>query len=207
MSVFLRCVSMTDIDIVLASGSPRRCELLTEIGWKFRIEVSDIKETALAGELPRETALRLAKEKAASVYAKNPSSWVIGADTIVVLNDRVFGKPKDTEESISMITALSGRTHTVITGVALFAPCGRLNTAAEETKVTFRSLTSSEVAAYAACHEGLDKAGAYAIQGYGSLLTERIEGCYFNVVGLPLALLSKMFADMGVPLCEQWRNR
>lgn len=193
-------------NIVLASGSPRRRELLTGLGWKFRVEPSLITETKTDGEKPAEMVTRLAFEKASEVAARFPGNWIIGADTVVAIEGIVLGKPKDESDAASMLRRLAGATHSVFTGVALIAPDGRSLAESDETKVTFRALDDAEIAAYVACGESMDKAGAYAIQGRGTLLASRIEGCYFNVVGLPLFLLSRMFASMGVPLSSQWSD-
>lgn len=193
-------------DIILASGSPRRRELISGLGWDFRVVSPRVTETKKDGELPADLVKRLALEKAAEVASRFPRRWVIGADTVVVLGERVLGKPKDEADARAMLRLLSGATHSVFTGVALISPRGEKTAEAEETKVTFRPLGDSEIASYVACGESMDKAGAYAIQGRGTLLAERVEGCYFNVVGLPLFLLSSMFASMGVPLSSQWRN-
>ena len=194
------------MDIMLASGSPRRRQLLGELGWKFQVEPSRLKETAIAGEKPEEMVCRLAETKAADVFSRHGSCWVIGADTIVVIDGRVLGKPCCHEEAVSMIELLQGRTHTVMTGVAVLAPDGRRLVRCGRTEVVFRPLSHEEVRAYVAQGESMDKAGAYAIQERGTLLVERINGCYFNVVGLPLEVLSEMFAELGWPLAEQWRG-
>ncbi len=193
-------------NIILASGSPRRRELLAGLGWSFRVEPSHVNESRLGGETPAQLVERLACEKAAEVSSRFSGSWVIGADTVVSIDGAVLGKPGGKAEAEAMLRLLSGRTHSVFTGVALFAPDGLHSSAAEETKVTFRALNDGEIEAYADCGESFDKAGAYAIQGRGTLLVSRIDGCYFNVVGLPLFLLSGMFEEMGVPLSVQWRN-
>ena len=192
--------------MILASGSPRRRELLAGLGWNFTIVPSLIDEKEAAGESPDCLVRRLADEKASDVAARFPGNWVLGADTVVAVDGRILGKPRGEAESAAMITELSGRTHSVFTGVALLAPDGRKLIRAEETRVTFRPLSEADVAAYIAQGESLDKAGAYAIQGKGTLLVERVEGCYFNVVGLPLFCVSKMFAELGITLAEQWRN-
>lgn len=195
-----------NINIILASGSPRRRELLRSLGWNFDVEEALIEEKINAGEGPEAMVRRLAESKAAEVYSRHPRSWVIGADTTVVIDGRMLGKPVDCDDAAIMIKMLQGRTHTVMTGVALFAPDGRKLICCEKTDVTFRKLYDTEIAAYVAQGESLDKAGAYAIQERGTLLVEHIEGCYFNVVGLPLERLSKMFAVLGWPLSEQWRG-
>lgn len=192
--------------LILASGSPRRRALLGDLGWSFTVETSKIDETSISGEGAEELVLRLAEAKAADVWARNRSSWVIGADTVVVINGRVLGKPKDTNEAVAMINELQGRTHTVMTGVAVFTDDGRKLVACEKTDVTFRAMGEDEVHAYVEQGESMDKAGAYAIQERGTLLVTRINGCYFNVVGLPLERLSEMLAQLGWPLATQWRN-
>ena len=203
-------------NIVLASGSPRRRELLAGLGWEFRVEPSLITETKPEGETPAHLVKRLAFEKASEVAGRFPGNWVVGADTVVAIDGMILGKPKDEAEAKSMLRRLAGETHSVFTGVALIAPDGRSLSETEETKVTFRPLSDDEISASVACRsrfkrhsvcgESMDKAGAYAIQGRGTLLASRIEGCYFNVVGLPLFLLSRMFASMGAPLSAQWGN-
>ena len=193
-------------DLILASGSPRRRELLAGLGWEFRVEPSLITETKPEGEAPAHLVKRLAFEKASEVASRFPGNWVVGADTVVSIDGMILGKPKDEVEAKSMLRRLAGETHSVFTGVALIAPDGRSLSETEETKVTFRPLSDEEISAYVACGESMDKAGAYAIQGRGTLLASRVDGCYFNVVGLPLFLLSRMFASMGAPLSAQWRN-
>ncbi len=193
-------------NIVLASGSPRRRELLAGLGWEFRVEPSLVAEKKMDGEAPEHLVRRLAFEKASEVSARSPGNWVVGADTVVAIGGAVLGKPKDEADAAAMLRRLAGATHSVFTGVALIAPDGRSMSETEETKVTFRPLDDAEIAAYVACGESMDKAGAYAIQGRGTLLASHIDGCYFNVVGLPLFLLSRMFAAMGAPLSAQWGN-
>ena len=194
------------MEIVLASGSPRRRQLLGELGWKFNVEPSRLKETSIAGESPENMVCRLAETKAADVFSRRASCWVIGADTVVVIDGRALGKPADSDEAVRMIELLQGRTHTVMTGVAVLAPDGRKLVRCEKTEVVFRQLSAEDARAYVAQGESMDKAGAYAIQEQGTLLVERINGCYFNVVGLPLEALSEMFAELGWPLSEQWRG-
>lgn len=181
--------------------------LLRELGWKIKVKTPIIEESSVPGESPEEMVFRLAFAKAFYVYNKFSDYWVIGADTIVVAGDEIFGKPADHEEALSMIKKLQGKRHTVITGVALMAPDGKKLVEAEKTDVKFRPLDEREVISYVESGESFDKAGSYAIQGQGMLLVESIEGCYFNVVGLPLRRLSRMFADLGWPLSEQWREK
>lgn len=197
--------------LVLASASPRRRELLTQAGYRFEVESSDLPELRERGEDPIRFTLRLAREKAQHVYAKRASMaasvpqgrspelpgplLVLGADTIVAVEDEVLGKPASAEDAHRMLRLLSGRTHQVITGVCLISEYG-VETAAEVTFVTMRALSAQEIAAYVATGEPLDKAGAYGIQGFAARWIPRIHGCYFNVVGLPLALVSSMIEGM-----------
>ena len=190
--------------IILASGSPRRRELLAGLGWNFEVIPPQVDEKKIDGEPPAELVKRLAEEKASSVASRFLGNWVLGADTVVALEGRILGKPNSEGEAAEMIAELSGRTHSVFTGVALIAPDGRKLINAEETRVTFRPLEKEDILAYIALGESMDKAGAYAIQERGTLLAERIDGCYFNVVGLPLFRVSQMFAEMGIALSEQW---
>lgn len=193
--------------LVLASSSPRRQAFLRDLGWDFHIEPSDVDESYILGESPEEMALRLAVSKASDVWQRSRENWVIGADTIVVIDGSVLGKPADERKAKRMICMLQGRTHTVMTGAAAIRPDGAMLSCVEKTQVTFRSMTEDDAEAYVEQGESMDKAGAYAIQGKGMLLVERVEGCYFNVVGLPLERLSRMLAELGWPLSEQWRLR
>jgi septum formation protein len=185
--------------LVLVSTSPRRNALLTEAGIPFdAVAPRDVAEDFPRGEPPRETVTRHALAKAQSVAADYPGRILLGADTIVVLEGAVFGKPADEDEARAVLAYLQGRTHTVFTGLAVVDVAGgREITDAEATDVTMRPLVSEEINAYVATGEPLDKAGAYAIQGRGALLVERVDGDYFNVVGLPLFRLSKMLASCG----------
>jgi septum formation protein len=179
--------------IVLASNSPRRRDLLRQIGLDFTIDPADIDEAVLPGEVPEEYAVRLALRKARVVAEREEHGIIIGADTIVVLNEEILGKPVDDRDAGRMLASLSGRMHRVITGLALVdGSSGTWITRTSITKVWFRELTPLMIGAYVATGEPLDKAGAYGIQEKGALLVDRIEGCYFNVVGLPLALLGEM---------------
>jgi septum formation protein len=185
--------------LVLASTSPRRIALLTEADIPFdAVAPRDVAEDFRRGEPPREIVIRHARAKARSVAADYPGRILVGADTIVVLEGAVFGKPADEDEARAMLAYLQGRTHTVFTGLAVVdLAAGRELSDAEATDVTMRPLVMEEIAAYVATGEPLDKAGAYAIQGRGALLVERVDGDYFNVVGLPLFRLSKMLASCG----------
>lgn len=194
------------MELFLASGSPRRRELLHDLGWSFTVEPARITETEIPGEGAENMVRRLAETKAADVRSRHDGCWVVGADTVVVIDGHVLGKPKNREEAVSMICELQGRTHTVMTGVAIFAADGNRLVACEKTDVTFRRMSRDEAEAYVAQGESMDKAGAYAIQERGTLLVTRVNGCYFNVVGLPLERLSEMMAELGWPLASQWRG-
>ncbi|MBI3912097.1 MAG: septum formation inhibitor Maf [Armatimonadetes bacterium] len=188
--------------LVLASVSPRRQELLRLLGLPFSIDPSRVEEQLPARTPnPEALAVRLAEEKAHGVAAHHPGALVIGADTIVVVDDHVLGKPMDEEDAAAMLRALSGRTHAVITGLALVdtrQTPWQVATAAERTEVRFRHLAEEEIRAYVATGEPMDKAGAYAIQGRGAILIEGINGDYPNVVGLPLTRLALMLRAAGV---------
>jgi septum formation protein len=192
------------IMLVLASASPRRSELLTQAGYRFRVHPAHIPEDPLPGEDPIVYVTRLAREKAEAVYreltaggdskeerADGQSLAVLGADTTVTLDNTILGKPVDASDAARMLRMLSGRTHRVITGVALVTAAG-VEVAAEATAVRFLTLSDAEIAEYVAGGEPMDKAGAYAIQGRAARWIPRIEGCYFNVMGLPLALVSSL---------------
>jgi septum formation protein len=183
--------------VVLASASPRRRELLTLIGIEHSVVPSNFDETMQAGEEPLGHALRLAAEKAGAVASAHPDAVVIGADTVVVLDGEVLGKPSTPAAAGETLRALSGRTHTVITAVAV-AHGGVVRRGAEQVAVTFRRLDADEVDAYVATGEGMDKAGAYGIQGFGATIVERIEGDYFAVMGLPLVRLVCLLREVGV---------
>ena len=190
---------------VLASQSPRRKELLRQLGWDFRVVEPEIEEKAIQGEKPGEFCRRLALDKARAVTGKFPDDIVIAADTIVVLDGEIMGKPNDEGECRAMLGALSGRSHEVMTGVAACSG-PRWLAGVETTRVSFRGLSEPEIDAYIATGEGKDKAGAYGIQGRGALLVSSIEGCYFNVVGLPLHRLSLILGELGISLARQWEG-
>jgi len=188
---------MTTCRVVLASSSPRRRQLLDLIGIAHEVRPANIDETMRAREVPRRHAERLAREKATKIATRDPDLITIGADTVVVINRRVLGKPKDEAEAVHMLSQLSGREHTVITAVAV-ARGKKLRSAIEEVQVRFRRLHDDEIRAYVATGEPMDKAGAYGIQGYGATIVECIEGDYFAVMGLPLARLTSLMRDLGV---------
>lgn len=172
---------------VLASASPRRRWLLEKLGRSFDVVVPDIDEAIRAGERPDAFAQRMAEEKAGAVAARRRDAWILAADTVVTLEATTLGKPKDEADAFAMLTALGGRSHTVFTGVALLRPGGALaERTVVGTPVDFRPLTRAEIDAYIATGEPFDRAGAYAIQGEGAHLVDRVLGSYSNVIGLPL---------------------
>lgn len=183
--------------LVLASASPRRRELLTQAGFSFDVRPAQIPEDPKPGEDPIAYVTRLAREKAEAVFAEiapensAPPPVVLGADTTVTLDNYILGKPQDAADAARMLRLLSGRTHRVITGVALVSGQAT-EVAAEVTAVRFVTLSDKEIADYVATGEPMDKAGAYAIQGRAARWIPRIEGCYFNVVGLPIALVATL---------------
>lgn len=169
--------------LILASGSPRRAELLHQAGLQFEIIIPDIDESPLPGEKPDAFVLRTAREKAESIPAKD--AVILAADTAVVDGDRILGKPATAEDAKAMLRSLSDRTHEVMTGVCLRFP-NRTDCFHIETKVTFRKISEQEISEYVESGEPMDKAGAYAIQGGAAKMVRRVEGSYSNVVGLPL---------------------
>jgi septum formation protein len=195
--------------LVLASASPRRKELLSQAGLSFRVIASSVPEDRLPDEDPISFATRLAQEKAQSVFDEqrnlldSPADplMVLGADTIVVSELEILGKPQDPADAARMLRLLSGTTHQVITGVSLVSRIAS-ETAAELTYVTMRTISDAEIDAYIATGEPSDKAGAYAIQGYAARWIPRIQGCYFNVVGLPIALVSSLIEAMHTRLAR-----
>jgi septum formation protein len=188
---------MTDARIILASQSPRRRELLMLVGIPHEVRPADLDERVLTGETPAPHAERLARAKADAVAANEPGAIVIGADTIVVLDGDILGKPRDKADAAAMLQRLSGRTHTVLTAVAV-ARNGRTVSGVESVEVTFRPLASDQIAAYIATGEPMDKAGAYGIQGFGAVIVERVHGDYFAVMGLALGRLVGLLEQVGV---------
>ena len=188
---------MTTLRVILASQSPRRRDLLTLIGIPHEVRPADIDETLLPGERAAEHAERLAREKVAAIAAHEPDALVIGSDTIVVVDNDVLGKPRDVANAHEMLTRLSGRTHTVMTAVAV-AYQGRIESAVEFVDVTFHTLTAELISAYIATGEPMDKAGAYGIQGHGATNIARVNGDYFAVMGLPLQKLVRLFDVLGI---------
>jgi septum formation protein len=185
------------IPVVLASESPRRRDLLRLIGLDPLIHPPRLDESDLPGEHPRNYAERLAKAKAIAVAPLYPGALIIAADTVVVLGDRMMGKPADDTEAAAMLQSLQGRTHTVHTGLAVVRGA-TVESAVESVEVTFRPLSSAQIHAYVATGEPRDKAGAYGIQGYGAVIVERIHGDFFAVMGLPLSRLVSLLARLGI---------
>ncbi len=190
------------MELILASASPRRQELLRQIGLSFTVIPSRLAEnTAECNPVKKVKALALAK--ATEVAERTGRGLVLGADTMVVIGDKILGKPSSSDEAAAMLRTLSGRVHRVCTGIALVdAATGRSRAATECTLVKFRSLSEREIEAYVASGEPLDKAGAYGIQGHAAVFVSGIKGCYSNVVGLPLSRLWQMlqdFSETGLP--------
>ena len=179
--------------LVLASASPRRRELLAQAGFNFEVRPANVNEDLRPGEDSIAYVVRVARDKAEAVYAQmgDPEAIILGADTTVTLDGQILAKPEDARDAARMLRILSGRTHRVITGVAIASATGT-EVAAEVTGVQFLTIKDAEIAAYIDTGEPMDKAGGYGIQGYAARWIPRIEGCYFNVVGLPLALVSTM---------------
>jgi len=196
--------------LILASASPRRQELLRNAGIEFKVQPTNIPEVRRDGETPKVFAERLAREKALAIFRGQKDVFVLGADTIVVVDSEILGKPRDADDAARMLHLLSGRSHQVITGVCLLGPqkAGQQKSEAsgqsvrcfedvrsETTQVTMCSLTADDIRSYIATGEPMDKAGAYAIQGIASRWIPRIEGDYFNVVGLPVSLVYRMMGE------------
>ncbi|NMB46215.1 MAG: septum formation inhibitor Maf [Firmicutes bacterium] len=188
--------------LVLASQSPRRQALLHSLGVDLEVVPAAIDENSVQGKTPVELAEGTAYAKARWVADRVPEGIVVAADTIVLLDSgEILGKPHDSKEAIDMLWHLSGKGHQVVTGVAIIdSGDDRMSVFHQVTRVCFRSLSQTEIERYVATGEPLDKAGAYGIQGKGALLVEKIEGCYFNVVGLPLPALGQALEDFGVSL-------
>ena len=185
--------------IILASASPRRKELLEQIGCCFRIETADTEEAGGEGMTPSELVMKNAHLKAAAVAALHPDISVLGADTVVSLDGNIYGKPRDREHAIEMLTSFSGRAHQVMTGIAL-AWQGRIWQAYETTEVVFAPLSAASITRYVDTGEPADKAGAYGIQGRAAVFVEQIRGSYSNVVGLPLHCLDGLARKAGIDL-------
>lgn len=181
-------------EMILASASPRRKELLSLLDVPYRIQTADIDEQLVVHQSPKENVERLAYEKALAVAKLFPDAWVLGADTVVVLENTILGKPKNEAHAEEMLMALSGRTHEVYTGVALINLSEKVHVRTNDcTKVHMKQLSKAEIQGYIETKEPLDKAGSYAVQGKGAVFIAGIEGNYFNVVGLPIQLVYELF--------------
>ncbi len=190
--------------LVLASASPRRRELLARLGVPFDVAVSDVPETPLPGERPEAFARRVARDKASAVARRCPGSFVLGADTVVVVGDTMLGKPADRGDARRMLQTLSGRAHRVLTAVALIGPAGGCDEVLVESRVEFRALAPAEIEDYLDSGEPDDKAGAYAVQGHAKRFVLRVVGSLSNVIGLPLDEVAELLqrrlpAQVGTP--------
>jgi septum formation protein len=195
-----RLLGLGERRLVLASASPRRASILEALGVRFEVRLVRLQEGREAGETPAQTCLRLARAKAVAAGRKGEDALVLGADTVVVLDGEVLGKPRDDREAEAMLQRLSGRVHIVLTALALLrARDGAMFTGVEETRVRFLPLSREDIEALVASGEPMDKAGAYGIQGSAAVVVERIEGDYYNVVGLPLARLRRVIGEATQP--------
>ena len=192
------------MELILASASPRRRELLSRMGLAFTVMAAEADETLLPGLSPQEQVVRLSAIKAQAVrdvLECRPGQVIVSADTVVVLDGNILGKPRDKAQAAQMLSALSGREHLVLTGVTVLTENGP-QSLCEETRVFFRPLAPAEISAYIETGEPMDKAGAYGIQGYGALFVEKLIGDYYNVMGLPLCALGQMLRAAGIPILE-----
>jgi septum formation protein len=181
--------------VVLASGSPRRAEILRILGWPFEARVVNIDESRMPGEDAATYVQRLAREKAMTAAAKSPGMTVVGADTTVTIDDHILEKPADDDDARRMLRLLNGRWHRVLTGLAVVRASSDVNVSYETTEVKFAAMSDDEIAWYVSTGEPMDKAGAYAIQGFGARFIEGIKGDYFNVMGLPARRLYELVAE------------
>lgn len=189
--------------LILASGSPRRRELMERMGLTFSVQAADVDETLVPGLTAREQVVRLSRIKAQAVAeTAGEGAVIVAADTVVVLDGIILGKPKDRQDAKKMLRAFSGRSHHVLTGMTVLGP-GGMECHCEGTEVYFRPLSQGEIDAYIATGEPMDKAGAYGIQGYAALFVEKLAGDYYNVMGLPVCALGQMLRRAGVPVLEE----
>lgn len=188
--------------LILASGSPRRAEILNSVGWEFTKIVPDVDESILKGEAPDVYVQRLAEAKAEAVSADHPGEIVLGADTTVVIDDEIIGKPVDEDDARRMLKMLSGKWHEVLTGIAVVQN-GRSRTGCQRTRVKFNEMTEDEIAFLVEKGDPLDKAGAYAVQAQAALFIEAIDGDYWNVVGLPVNLVYRMVTTEDLELSRR----
>ena len=192
--------------ICLGSASPRRAELLAQIGVPYVLETADIDESPKPSEAPEVYVLRMALEKAEVLLARMSDLPVLAADTVVVIDGEILGKPKDQADGLAMLARLSGRTHQVLTAVALVEPGreGRRASRLSVNKVAFRPMTEAECLSYWCTGEAADKAGAYGIQGYAAAFIEHLEGSFSGVMGLPLYETAELLREFGVNVCSHW---
>ena len=177
--------------LILASGSPRRAEIMNSVGWDFEKDVPDVDESVIDGESPEDYVVRLAKTKADVIAERHTGEMVLGADTTVVIEDQIIGKPLDIEDAHRMLAMLSGNWHEVLTGVAVVNN-GGTNTGLQRTRVKFAEMNANEINFLVELGDPLDKAGAYAVQAQAALFIEEIDGDYWNVVGLPVSLVYRL---------------
>ena len=202
-------VTQTPVKLILASGSPRRKELLEQIGVLFQVHSADIDESVLPGESPQSYVARLSEEKALAVLQHYPDKVVLAADTSVVVEDQILGKPADTQDAIDTLKMLAGQNHQVLTGVSLVSNAGselgqqKLETIVTTTQVYFLPLSEQDIQGYVATGEPMDKAGSYGIQGKAAIFVDRIEGSYSNVVGLPLAQTGMLLKQFGIAVLSK----
>ena len=182
--------------LILASGSPRRAEIMNSVGWDFEKDVPDVDESVIDGESPEDYVVRLAKTKADVIAERHTGEMVLGADTTVVIEDQIIGKPLDIEDAHRMLEMLSGNWHEVLTGVAVVNN-GGTNTGLQRTRVKFAEMNANEINFLVELGDPLDKAGAYAVQAQAALFIEGIEGDYWNVVGLPISLVYDLVKGVG----------
>jgi len=192
--------------LILASRSPRRLELLQSLGLVFEVSPSKVEEITDPGQSPEQNAVKIARDKARWVARKNPGSYVLGADTMVVLDREIIGQPADEEDAFRILSKLAGKQHRVITGVVLITPEAKEYETAVVSTVSIKTVAENALRSYIATGEPLDKAGAYAIQGQGSFLVESWEGSWSNIVGLPLEALTGLFQKAGFPVPKKDKN-
>ena len=189
--------------IILASKSPRRKQILEQVGLKFTVEVSDFDETQIKFKTPQEMVKKLSLEKAKVIAAKNPDAIIIGADTTVIIKNEIIGKPTSKQDAVRILKLLSGNVHEVVTGFAVIS--GKKSVTKHVTsKVKFKKLSEAEIKAYVKTGEPMDKAGGYGIQDKGGLFVEDIQGDYSNVVGLPIFAVSEVLKQFGVEIIKNW---
>lgn len=197
------------MELILASSSPRRADILTSLGLSFRVSPSEVDEAVLPGEIPRVHAERVARAKAEAVARRHPMEWVLAGDTVVGLEDEILGKPLDPEDAVEILLRLQGKVHQVVTALALVRPAidPEVYTGFQVTSVAFRSFDRAFAEAYVRTGEPMDKAGAYGIQGNGAVLVTGIVGDYSAVVGLSVPLLLRLLEEAGAPYQFAAHNR